>query len=39
LGSKCVIAKDPKCTSGSGLCQSEPICQPDLLYSNPCGEF
>lgn len=39
LGSKCVVAKDPQCISNSGLCQSEPICQPDLLYSNPCGKF
>ena len=39
VGSRCVVAKDPKCTSGSGLCLSEPICQPDLIYSNPCGKF
>ncbi|XP_065072539.1 uncharacterized protein LOC135696926 [Ochlerotatus camptorhynchus] len=35
-GSHCEVAKDPKCASFSGLCSSEPICKPDLVYSNPC---
>ncbi|XP_058812008.1 uncharacterized protein LOC131676744 [Topomyia yanbarensis] len=35
-GSHCEVAKDPKCTSFSGLCSSEPVCKPDLVYSNPC---
>lgn len=35
-GSSCVVAKDPKCLSGSGLCQSDPICKPNIVYSNPC---
>lgn len=30
------MAKDPQCTSGSSLCASEPICKPDIVYSNPC---
>ncbi|XP_062534773.1 uncharacterized protein LOC134203947 [Armigeres subalbatus] len=35
-GSHCDVAKDPKCASYSGLCSSEPVCKPDLVYSNPC---
>lgn len=35
-GSHCEVAKDPNCFSNSGLCQSEPICKPDIVYSNPC---
>lgn len=35
-GTSCVVAKDPECLSGSGLCDSEPICKPNVLYSNPC---
>lgn len=37
-GFSCVVAKDPKCLSGSGLCQSEPICKPNIIYSNPCSQ-
>jgi hypothetical protein len=36
MGSHCEVATDPKCTSGSGLCASEPVCKPNLVYSNPC---
>uniref|UniRef100_A0A182INC5 Thyroglobulin type-1 domain-containing protein n=1 Tax=Anopheles atroparvus TaxID=41427 RepID=A0A182INC5_ANOAO len=35
-GSHCEVAKDPKCEAYSGLCSSEPVCKPDLVYSNPC---
>uniref|UniRef100_A0A8D8ADW4 Papilin n=1 Tax=Culex pipiens TaxID=7175 RepID=A0A8D8ADW4_CULPI len=35
-GSHCEVAKDPSCASFSGLCSSEPVCKPDLVYSNPC---
>lgn len=35
-GSHCEVAKDPECQSGSALCASEPVCKPDLVYSNPC---
>lgn len=35
-GTSCVVAKDPECLSGSGLCDSDPICKPNVLYSNPC---
>ncbi|XP_050082531.1 uncharacterized protein LOC126569475 [Anopheles aquasalis] len=35
-GSHCEVAKDPKCEGYSGLCSSEPVCKPDLVYSNPC---
>lgn len=38
MGSHCEVAKDPECISGSSLCASEPICKPDLAYSNPCEE-
>uniref|UniRef100_A0A1B0CNV9 Thyroglobulin type i repeat protein n=1 Tax=Lutzomyia longipalpis TaxID=7200 RepID=A0A1B0CNV9_LUTLO len=38
MGSHCEVAKDPDCVSGSSLCASEPICKPDLVYSNPCEE-
>lgn len=37
-GFSCVVAKDPKCLSGGGLCQSEPICKPNIIYSNPCSQ-
>lgn len=36
MGSHCEVAKDPNCNSGSSLCYSEPVCKPDLVYSNPC---
>lgn len=36
LQSHCEVAKDPKCLSDSGLCLSEPVCKPDIVYSNPC---
>lgn len=36
IGSHCEVAKDPECRSGSVLCVSEPVCKPDLVYSNPC---
>ncbi|XP_053671077.1 uncharacterized protein LOC128721358 [Anopheles nili] len=36
-GSHCEVAKDPACAAyPSGLCSSEPVCKPDLVYSNPC---
>lgn len=36
MSSHCEVARDPQCSSDSGLCASEPICKPDLVYSNPC---
>lgn len=36
MGSHCEVARDSECISGSSLCASEPICKPDLVYSNPC---
>lgn len=35
-GFHCEVAKDAKCTSGSSLCAAEPVCKPDIVYSNPC---
>lgn len=37
-GSHCEVAKDPQCRSSSALCASEPVCKPDLVYTNPCDE-
>lgn len=36
-GSHCEVATDAGCRSGSRLCASEPVCKPDLVYSNPCA--
>lgn len=36
MGNRCEVAKDPECVSGSSLCASEPVCKPDVAYSNPC---
>lgn len=36
IGSHCEVARDPECISGSALCASEPVCKPDLVYTNPC---
>lgn len=35
-GAHCEVASDPECRSGSALCASEPVCKPDLVYTNPC---
>lgn len=35
-GFHCEVAKDAKCASGSNLCAAEPVCKPDIVYSNPC---
>ena len=35
-GYHCEVARDPSCLSDSGLCLSEPVCKPDIVYSNPC---
>lgn len=38
-GSHCEVARDEQCASGSAaLCASEPVCRPDLVYTNPCDE-
>ncbi|GBP03548.1 Thyroglobulin [Eumeta japonica] len=36
IGSKCEVATDPLCKSGSSLCASWPVCKPIMAYSNPC---
>lgn len=36
VGAHCEVASDPECRSGSALCASEPVCKPDLVYTNPC---
>lgn len=35
-GSHCEVAVDPDCSFDSSLCASEPVCKPNLVYSNPC---
>lgn len=36
MGSHCEVARDLECSSASALCASEPVCKPDLAYTNPC---
>ncbi|XP_026479237.1 LOW QUALITY PROTEIN: multiple epidermal growth factor-like domains protein 6 [Ctenocephalides felis] len=37
-GHSCTVARDASCEMGGGerLCESVPVCRPDVLYSNPC---
>lgn len=35
MGAHCEVAVDPECYDSS-LCSSEPVCKPNLVYSNPC---
>lgn len=37
-GSHCEVARDERCESASTLCASEPVCKPDLVYTNPCAD-
>lgn len=36
IGFHCEVARDTKCSMDSALCATEPVCKPNIIYSNPC---
>lgn len=36
-GFHCEVIKNANCSLGPTLCSSEPICKPNIVYSNPCN--